>query len=304
MNIEWNRDKNILNNKSICLTSKQWIFLKEILKNRKSFFLSGAAGTGKSFIVQIISELIRFNKININVALTASTGIAACNIGGQTIHSWAGITLKNSNDPVDVLCHSISKNKEAANRWITTDLLIIDEISMISAELFDKLSAVGSYIRKNNQPFGGLQIITCGDFLQLPPVNEKHKLKSSYAFSSDSWFKLYENNRNVIILDHIFRQEDDTFLQILNELRLGIISNKTEEILNSKVLQSISKYEYENNNISNNITDGNYVEKRTKLFSLIADVATENDIELNKLTGVEKVFKSKDLGNKSLLTGK
>ena len=107
------------------------------------------------------------NKTN-KVAFTASTGIAACNIRGTTIHSWSGIGL--GTDTYEKTVGTVRNNKESKKRWLDTEILVIDEISMLSSTIFDLLSKVGSRIRNDNRPFGGIQLILCGDFFQLPPV--------------------------------------------------------------------------------------------------------------------------------------
>ena len=106
---------------------------------------------------------------NHKIALTAPTGVAACNIRGMTIHSWSGIGI--GKEPLEQLVGQVHRSREAKKRWNEADILVIDEISMLSAEMFDiLLSIVGSRVRGDPRPFGGLQMILCGDFFQLPPV--------------------------------------------------------------------------------------------------------------------------------------
>jgi ATP-dependent DNA helicase PIF1 len=104
------------------------------------------------------------------VSFTAPTGVAACNIQGMTIHSWAGVGVVKDSDFSDVAKILFQINSKAKQRWRNTDILVIDEISMLSAEMFDLLSTVGIRIRNDPRPFGGLQLVLCGDFFQLPPI--------------------------------------------------------------------------------------------------------------------------------------
>ena len=140
----------------------------ETIFTGNSVFYTGAAGTGKSFILRILQETFGRLDCKDQIAFTAPTGVAACNIGGLTVHSWAGIGL--GTEPLETLCTKISRNKVTSNRWKTTRILVVDEVSMLSGELFDKLNVIGQRVRDNTgQLFGGIQVVLCGDFFQLPP---------------------------------------------------------------------------------------------------------------------------------------
>lgn len=156
------------------------------LLNRENVFISGPAGSGKSFVLNRFISIVdaQFNG-NFTVAVTASTGIAATIIGGQTIHSWAGLGIntepfnRNNVDPI---------MKRRVNDLRTTDVLIIDEISMLPAYLFEKLDAVLKWARKSDKPFGGVQLILTGDFLQLPPVSKpQDKVDTGFAIQTAAW---------------------------------------------------------------------------------------------------------------------
>ena len=131
----------------------------------KSVFITGSGGTGKSFLLNLL-----YNKCPKVVSLTALTGCAALLLHqkAKTIHSWAGIGL--GKDPVPSLVANVRKSRQACIRWLKTEILVIDEISMMTTELFEKLDQVGRKIRRSDAPFGGLQIVLVGDFYQLPPV--------------------------------------------------------------------------------------------------------------------------------------
>lgn len=161
-------------------------------------------GTGKSVLLrELIAQLrTRFKGELDRVAVTASTGLAACNIGGVTLHSYAGIGL-GKEAPAD-LVKKIKRNSKARNRWQRTKVLIIDEISMVDGELFDKLEAVARQIRGNGRPFGGIQLIITGDFFQLPPVPENNKI-AKFAFEAETWNTSIDYT---IGLTQVFRQRD------------------------------------------------------------------------------------------------
>jgi ATP-dependent DNA helicase PIF1 len=138
-------------------------------------------------------------------AVTASTGVAALHIGGQTIHSWAGIGLGDKS--VKDLIDNIKSNSFALKRWQNTRCLVIDEISMIDADLWDKLEEIARVIRRNNQPFGGIQLIVSGDFLQLPPVN---RYAIRFCFASKSWQSCLPIK---VELTKVYRQTDSTLIE-------------------------------------------------------------------------------------------
>lgn len=199
-----------------------------MLLQRKSVFFTGAAGTGKSFIVQILRDVLRYLDLENRVAFTAPTGVAACNIEGTTIHSWAGIGL--ASEPVEKLVDKVRGSVNARNRWRRTEILVIDEISMLPADIFDMLSVIGSQIRADPRPFGGLQVVLCGDFFQLPPVKSP-----KFCFESKYWPQLLGDD-GVVVLDKVFRQKDSLFQRLLNDMRRGVLAEANKSILMSRTL--------------------------------------------------------------------
>lgn len=267
----------------------------------KNFFLTGSAGTGKSFVLKaIIRELRACGK---EVAVTASTGCAAVGIGGGTIHSLSGVGL--GMDPIERLRKKGRTDERLRRRFLNLHTLVIDEISMIDSFLFDKIEAVvyaarcpppkrrkqdgpgprsrsGRITRGNGAPFrdgpfGGLQVIVCGDFFQLPPVSASdHKYSKSpdkfFAFDSNTW---KDTIKRTFMLRVVHRQSDRKFVGLLNEVRQGLISDCTKQVLNAclvnpyKVLMEADEY-------------GKRV-NFTKLFSFRRQVASENSTQLKKL---------------------
>lgn len=194
----------------------------------KSLFLSGSAGTGKSFLLKLIIEKLR--KDGQGVAVTAPTGVAAFNINGMTLHSFSGYPLSNQFN-LKKLKESIKNSATKAKNYLENSVLIIDEISMVSGEMLDHLDEIAQYVRQSDEPFGGLKLLFCGDFFQLPPVKKNDTAK--FAFESNFWRK---NMKNEIFLQKIVRQKDEKFAKILNEIRTGKISENS-----SKILEEISK---------------------------------------------------------------
>jgi ATP-dependent DNA helicase PIF1 len=189
----------------IILSEEQKNVVKLVVEQGKSVFFTGSAGTGKSVLMRsIISELKRKYKMEPDkVAVTASTGLAACNIGGQTLHSFGGIGL--GRESVTELCKKIKRNPKANQRWLKTKVLIVDEISMVDGDLFDKLEGIARVMKKNQRPFGGIQLVITGDFFQLPPVPDNGKSDAKFAFDADTWNTTIHHT---IGLTQVFRQKD------------------------------------------------------------------------------------------------
>lgn len=184
---------------------------------RENVFISGPAGSGKSFVLNRFSALIdaQFHG-KFNIALTASTGIAATIIGGRTIHSWAGLGIDTTPfDPQNVDKAIKAKVKEMRE----TDVLIIDEISMLPAYLFEKLDLVLKWARRNSRPFGGVQIVLTGDFLQLPPVSKAgDNVDTSFAITTDAW---KQANIQYCYMDKSHRATDRRLKYVLGKIAAG-----------------------------------------------------------------------------------
>lgn len=199
--------------------------LKELIEKGCNIVLSGAAGTGKSYQVHKIIEKYGKDK---NIALTSTTGIAATNINGQTLHSFLNLGMIKSDDIKKEVAR-IKFNPWA--RWEEvekTDILIIDEISMCDGFLFDIVEEVLREVRKNSEPFGGVQVILVGDCYQLPPVESNTKgfffESASYAFG----------NFKPVLLKKIYRQNDKKFIDCLNRIRLAEHTDEDIEFLQKR----------------------------------------------------------------------
>mgnify|MGYP001029629261 CR=1 FL=1 len=228
----------------------------EYIDNGKNIFItSRGAGCGKTFLLKHIIERYKSRRF---IAVTASTGIAAVLLNGRTLHSWAGIGLGKKD--VNSLIRKIESDKAVKSRWLKTNLLLIDEISLISPELFDKLDLIGRTIRNNSKPFGGIQLIVSGDWLQLPTVDS-----DKYAFESPVW---KETIQKIVYLTIIHRQKNTEFQEVLNSIRIGKITNKVKKALRSRL----------NVPLENDIGI-----IPTQLYSTNVDVNTINNKELNLL---------------------
>lgn len=188
----------------VSLSQEQRKVLDLVAEENKSVFFTGSAGTGKSVLLrEIIKTLRAKNKSQPDrVAVTASTGLAACNVGGVTLHSFAGIGLGKEDIPE--LVRKVKRNQKAKMRWIRTKILVIDEISMVDGDLFDKLEGVARNIRNNGRPFGGIQLVITGDFFQLPPVPDYGKV-AKFSFDAATWNTSIDHT---IGLTQVFRQKD------------------------------------------------------------------------------------------------
>ena len=224
-----------------------------------NIFITGAGGVGKSAIIKLVSEY--FKSLNKKIGITSTTGISAILIGGSTLHSFLGIGL--GNDSTESIITYILKNPTIRKRWLELEVLIIDEISMLSPELFDKLELIARTIRCSSKCFGGIQIILSGDFCQLPCISKNNNI--IFCFKAQTWDKcIYKT----IYFDKVIRQEDIKFQNCLNNIRVGILTDDDINILKSRVGVKL-------------INDNNILP--TKLFPLNKSVEDINNIELDKL---------------------
>jgi len=252
----------------------------KILKAGQNVFLTGSAGAGKTFLLNQYIAYLR--ERGITVAVTASTGIAATHIGGQTIHSWSGLGIKDVITPQDL--EKIAKRKPLRERLQKVEVLVIDEISMLSKNNLAAVDAILQYFKKSQQAFGGIQVIFCGDFFQLPPVcKERRPSYERLAFMSPAWV---EAELQICYLTEQFRAGDSDLINVLNEIRSGDFSDSSQDLLWEKLEQS-AEHPPE--------------ESIIKLYTHNADVDSVNLAALKNLAADKEYFYATTTGDKTLV---
>lgn len=236
-----------------------------ILKTGASVFLTGEAGSGKTYTINQYTEYLREH--GIEFAVTASTGIAATHIGGMTIHSWSGIGIASELDE-DAL-GDIATNKYVTKRIRAAKVLIIDEVSMLDGRILTLVERICRKVKKSTLPFGGMQVILVGDFFQLPPVSAGGR-QVEFAFDSEAWQRLVPT---VCYLSEQYRQDDSVFLGVLSAIR----RNEFDE----DHFASIEGRMIERHKLPDNMT---------RLFPKNVDVDSINTTELGRLPGKPKKY--------------
>lgn len=209
--------------------NKQQQLIKELVLKKKSICITGSAGTGKSFLLSELITTLQEKYGKSKVGITSTTGTGAAIIGGTTLASFLGLKGDNHLDK-DIIFNRIMKSNSdyARKNWKRTKVLIIDEVSMLDSETFDKLEKLACDLRINNFPFGKIQLILVGDFCQLPPVGNN----AGYCFEAQSWNKCISQTIN---LTQIYRQNDNWFISYLEDIRLGRLPHyRWENLLNWK----------------------------------------------------------------------
>ena len=242
-----------------------------ILLSGRSALLTGAAGTGKTYLLNTFIAQAR--KRGKKVSVTATTGLAATHLGGNTIHSWSGIGVS------DHLPNNFFERLSKTRRDVIskTDVLIIDEISMLHDFRLDMIDKVLRTVRENDQPFGGIQLVMSGDFFQLPPVNRPNEQGGGFVVYSDAWQELQPA---VLYLERQYRQNDDRLLEILTALRTGDVRRSHVEAL-------LARTEIEP-------PDGDI----TELHTVNVDVDDINIQKLAELPGEERSYQQTTTGSK------
>jgi len=194
----------------------------EIMLSGQSVLLTGPAGAGKTFV---LNQFIRFAKLEgKHVSVTATTGLAATHLGGTTIHSWSGMGINDSIGQ-GFVDHIAKGRREIIEK---TDVLIIDEISMLHDFRLDMVDDICRLVRKKDEPFGGIQIIMSGDFFQLPPINRGDSRAGGFVVNSEVWREL---DPVICYLQEQHRQDDEQLLEILNAIRGGTLRRHHAETL-------------------------------------------------------------------------
>ncbi len=248
----------------------------EILKLGHNVFLTGAAGSGKTFLLnRYISYL---QEHSIDVGITASTGIAATHMNGMTIHAWSGIGIKDHLPPSEI--EAMIEKPYLKRRFMHARVLIIDEISMLHGYRLDMIDHICKAFKQSLQPFGGLQVVMCGDFFQLPPVS-RNGGDDKFVYTSRAW---QEMGLKICYLDEQYRQSDQAFLEVLNDIRSSRISEQTVERLRERQEATVEDF----------ITP-------TKLFTHNRDVDTINAAMLKEIDDKPRTFYMSAEGNEKLV---
>ncbi|MFA6993773.1 MAG: helix-turn-helix domain-containing protein [Patescibacteria group bacterium] len=248
----------------------------DILKMGHNAYLTGPAGSGKTFLLNQYIDYLK--KQGVAVGVTASTGIAATHLGGLTIHSWAGFGIKDSLSDAEI--RQLGKKRYLGERLKTTSVLIIDEVSMLHAWQLDLVDRICRVFReKLDLPFGGLQVILCGDFFQLPPVSQGGA-RASFVNHSDIWPAM---DLKICYLHEQHRHRDDRLTQILNEIRGNQVAPETLAHLKARFLPPVEG-----------------ADEVTKLYTHNFDVDAINDRKLQSLPGKTYRYQMRGAGNKKL----
>ncbi len=233
----------------------------EILKMGHSAFVTGAAGSGKT---HLLNEYIRYlREHGASIGITASTGIAATHMGGMTIHSWSGLGIRDTLTPYDL--EAMEEKSYLWKRFEEAHVLIIDEVSMLHHFRLDLVDEIARFFKRSDKPFGGMQVILCGDFFQLPPISRKGEESAQFAYHSDSWKNL---DLKICYLEEQHRQSDKEYLEVLNAIRDNTVSETILDRLRSRYMKKPTG-----------------TTEPTKLYTHNIDVDAENIRELDKLPG-------------------
>jgi ATP-dependent exoDNAse (exonuclease V) alpha subunit len=243
-----------------------------LLESGKNMLLTGAAGTGKTYV---LSEFIRrARRRGKNVAITATTGLAATHLNGTTIHAWSGMGIHHEVDKY--FLQKLSKQRQ--DLIIKAEILVIDEISMLHDFRLDVVEFITRSVRETDEPFGGLQVVLCGDFFQLPPVNRGGERAGSFITGSNSWL---HGDFAVCYLQQQFRQvEDQDYTDILNGIRAGVLTRRQLDALQKRTHVAYDPWA-----------------TQTRLLTTNIDVDVINEEHLKKLKGDTHEYEMTTSGN-------
>jgi hypothetical protein len=247
----------------------------DILKTGRNVFLTGPAGSGKTYVLREYISYLR--TLNARIGITASTGIAATHMGGVTIHSWSGIGIRDSLDKSDIA--EIAEKQHVRKKLLDATVLIVDEISMLHHFRLDLVDLVLRKIKSSEQPFGGIQVVFCGDFFQLPPVHRSGEREALFAYHSEAWKNL---DLKICYLEEQHRQNDEAFLKVLNAVRGASVTTEVRAILQNRFNQASKQ-------------------GATRLYSHNRNVDTENATELQKIGEKNFKYEMRERGRTSLV---
>lgn len=257
------------------LTTRQRMAVYAVEQGR-NVLITGPAGTGKSFVIKSICD--HLDESGRVYRLLAPTGVAAVNIGGQTIHRFVGIdpSIKTLRD------YKVRRARFSKVLWHLIEVLIIDECSMLHPSTFELLEAICRFHKKGTKPFGGIQIVLAGDFYQLAPIKEPECTSTAdYIFETGLWMKL---DAQVVVLNEIQRQKDEAFKRALNDLRVGRFTPRVKRMIDVCT--------------ANEPVEGKHY---VKIFALNMDKDRYNSSQLAKLKGQPRNFMARDMGDERYL---
>ncbi|WP_019519668.1 helix-turn-helix domain-containing protein [Faucicola boevrei] len=262
-----------------------------ILKTGKNVFLTGSAGAGKTYTINQYLHYLRAR--DVAVAVTASTGIASTHMNGMTIHSWAGIGILDELTSKDLT--RIKRRTQLVDRMQRTQVLVIDEISMLHLKQFDMINQVLQFVKENEKPFGGVQLLVAGDFFQLPPIgNPNETNRDKFAFMSQSWLDadfqvcyLTEQHRQIISDNQATHMDNNRYFgldltDILNQIRRQQFTEATIPALQATEQHTLSQ-------------------SRTRLYTHNINVQNINEQELANLTTPPQLYVGWGEGDEKLL---
>jgi ATP-dependent exoDNAse (exonuclease V) alpha subunit len=247
----------------------------EILKMGKNVFLTGPAGSGKTYVLNQYIDFLKSS--NIPVGVTASTGIASTHLNGTTIHSWSGLGIKDYLSESEI--EKLLTKGYLKKKFKYVQVLVIDEISMLHSFQLDAVDRICRAFKQSSAPFGGLQVVLCGDFFQLPPIS-KGDTESSFAYKADIWGIM---DLQICYLSEQYRQSlENDLLSVLNDIRQNEISEKTQELLKKRQKAKQTKI------------------IPTKLYTHNREVDQLNMKELDKIESFPQIYQMQFSGTKKL----
>ena len=248
-----------------------------VFQDKRNVYMSGIAGVGKSYQLKLLYQHAK--EVNLNCELLSTTGVSAFNLNGKTIHSWSGVILPSylldTEEAQDRFLNKIIRKTRLSpykERWRDVDIIFVDEISMLGAMYLETLDIVARNIRKNEMPFGGIQLVFTGDSLQCGPI------KDEFFFESEVWYSLEFKN---FILQKAYRFDNQDWCDLLFRARLGQLTSADIKTLKSRLKHNLSKDELED-------------ASRILFVPLNKEVDIYNKDQLQRLSGREYKFEAND----------